>query len=366
MQTTVPFAVRRSPQLFLAVFCWAIGALSSGTPTAFCQTLVPAHLSPLAQSWATSDFDRQAVQQAIASIEKSMAVYRQHRQCFSCHHHAHPIMALSQIATRGFAVDQTNLNVQLDATLARTHQVLDRYQNGKSIGGGVDTTGYTLLALKARHEPPNATTQAMIDWLLNRNQKSVYWSGTETRPPTQTSNLTRAWLCIEAMHHYGTTEQQARIDERIAKLKNWILDTAAPTTEDQVSRLRALHAIGNATDAIANFADQLIAGQRNDGGWAQTSEMQSDAYATGSVLMALHQIAGVESDSDVYRRGIAYLRSTQRPDGTWHVTTRAQPIQEYFESGFPHGRDQFISITATCWSATAIALTFPCQEIATD
>jgi len=32
------------------------------------------------------------------------------------------------------------------------------------------------------------------------------------------------------------------------------------------------------------------------------------------------------------------------------------PIQPYFESGFPHGRDQFISAAATNWAATALAL----------
>ena len=34
-------------------------------------------------------------------------------------------------------------------------------------------------------------------------------------------------------------------------------------------------------------------------------------------------------------------------DGSWHVATRAKPFQTYFESAFPHGKDQFISITAS-------------------
>src|SRR5215813_1842677 len=48
--------------------------------------------------------------------------------------------------------------------------------------------------------------------------------------------------------------------------------------------------------------------------------------------------------------------STQLEDGSWYVRTRASPIQPYFESGFPHGRDQWISAAATNWATMALAL----------
>ena len=49
----------------------------------------------------------------------------------------------------------------------------------------------------------------------------------------------------------------------------------------------------------------------------------------------------------------------QRPDGSWHVRSRSKPFQTYFESGFPHGKDQFISMAATGWATTALALACP-------
>jgi hypothetical protein len=59
-------------------------------------------------------------------------------------------------------------------------------------------------------------------------------------------------------------------------------------------------------------------------------------------------------DSAAYRRGVDYLMRTQEGDGSWHVRTRAFSFQPYFESGFPHGHDQLISMAATAWSAIAL------------
>jgi hypothetical protein len=38
------------------------------------------------------------------------------------------------------------------------------------------------------------------------------------------------------------------------------------------------------------------------------------------------------------------------------VATRAMPIQPYFESGFPYGREQWISYSATAWADMALIL----------
>jgi hypothetical protein len=45
---------------------------------------------------------------------------------------------------------------------------------------------------------------------------------------------------------------------------------------------------------------------------------------------------------------------SREADGSWHVKTRAFGFQPYFESGFPHGNDQWISMAATAWSALAL------------
>jgi hypothetical protein len=104
---------------------------------------------------------------------------------------------------------------------------------------------------------------------------------------------------------------------------------------------------------------ELVRSQREDGGWGQTDAMDSDAYATGSALVALHQAGGLPTGDPVYQRGVAYLLKTQRDDGSWLVHTRSKPFQTYYESGFPHGKDQFISMAASAWATAALALACP-------
>jgi hypothetical protein len=56
---------------------------------------------------------------------------------------------------------------------------------------------------------------------------------------------------------------------------------------------------------------------------------------------------------------VDFGRDVQPIFKTYCVKRRALPIQPYFESGFPHGHDQFISAAATNWATTALALATP-------
>ena len=105
----------------------------------------------------------------------------------------------------------------------------------------------------------------------------------------------------------------------------------------------------------ADRVQQLVTKQRSDGGWGQTDNLASDAYATGEALWALHE-SGMTPSHAVYRRGVDYLLRTQRESGTWHVVTRALGFQPYFQSGFPYDHDQWISQAGTAMAT--IGLTF--------
>jgi hypothetical protein len=92
--------------------------------------------------------------------------------------------------------------------------------------------------------------------------------------------------------------------------------------------------------------------------------MSSDAYATGLALYAMSQ-AGLSATDAAYQRGLRYLLDTQAADGTWHVKTRALPIQPYFETGYPYDHDQWISAAGAAYATMAItaAVEVPRQAV---
>jgi squalene cyclase len=121
-------------------------------------------------------------------------------------------------------------------------------------------------------------------------------------------------------------------------------------------RLSGLTWAGAADHDFREAAKALLALQRSDGGWGGNPHMKSDAYATGVALTSLAESKALTPADRAYRRGTDYLLSTQFPDGSWYVRSRSIKFQPYFESGFPFGHDQWISIAATAWAAQAIAL----------
>lgn len=110
--------------------------------------------------------------------------------------------------------------------------------------------------------------------------------------------------------------------------------------------------------SMAPAAQSLAQAQRTDGGWSQLPTLESDAYATGQALVAL-QATGMKPTDPIYEGGAAFLLKTQLADGSWFVKSRVETFQPYFESGFPHGHDQWISAAGTSWAITALALTRP-------
>jgi len=68
---------------------------------------------------------------------------------------------------------------------------------------------------------------------------------------------------------------------------------------------------------------------------------------------------GPGNHAGTYQRGIKFLLATQHEDGSWHTKTRALSFQPYFDAGFPHGYDQWMSAAGTSWAAMALTLALP-------
>jgi hypothetical protein len=255
---------------------------------------------------------------------------------------------------------------QVDKTIAgeeRTHILKDMGTRVRplKLGTGIDPTlsVHVLAGLAAEDEPASRVTDALVHYLVLRQQKDGYWPQENYRPPDEASNFQFTALAIHGLRAYAPKGRKRELAGRIERARSWLQNTAPVDTTDRVFQLLGLGWAQADSETIKKVVTKLLAEQREDGGWAQLPTQASDAYATGLALYALNQGGGVAVEHPAYRRGALFLLRTQLADGSWFVPSRSFPVVEYSKSGFPHGRSQFISAAATCWATMALILTTP-------
>ncbi len=301
---------------------------------------------------------RDAVQRAVDLMQASSERFLSRRNsCVSCHHQLLPAMAFGMARERGLKVDETQLGRQLVAQIEGARENV-RYGSLELVYGGFNG-GKGLFALHA----------------LGYHEEEVVWP--EARFLRETQNFDGLWRSFgrAPMDEPCGIQQTAwaigglRLFPRIAKHHATIrsleramhvLRSETPLTVTQWNtQLLGLHWGGESSRQLQIHVQALLKRQRPDGGWAQLPTLESDAWATGQTLYALKQAGAVAPDYPAYQRGVDFLLKTQFEDGSWWVQTRAWPFQPHFDSGFPHGRDQWISIAGTAWATMALLSTMP-------
>jgi len=297
---------------------------------------------------------RTAITQGLKLLKQSGAVYIDKRKCFSCHHQTLPMMAAAAAGERGFPIDTKAIETQGKFAAAFFTRRIKKLERGERLPGGPYTAGYGLLALAAAKYKPDKTTDAMIAYLLKQQKEDGHWSIPSKRPPLEYTRFTSTALSLRGLQLFGRPKQKDEIARRIQKAVRWIISTEASDNEARTFALFGLHWAQAPQADIQKATASLLSSQREDGGWAQLPKMSSDAYATGQALTALLAADAIDVKSDAYRKGVSWLMNNRKTDGSWQVKTRSKPIQVYFESGFPHKKDQFISICATSWAVMAL------------
>lgn len=313
-------------------------------------------VSSRAAQAATPEAIHQAVDRSLPLLQKSLNEYPKHAPCFACHHQGAALFTLGLATKHGYTVEKKSVDDAVKHTATDLQRDIALYQKGQGQPGGVTRAGYALFALQSGGYTHDTITTAVTDFLLQRDRARGFWNAASHRPPSEQSSFTDTFIAIRALKSYADESHKEAVAERIGHAREWLEKTAPVDTEDRVFQLWGMQEAGTEKATLRKAAQALLMEQQKDGGWAQLPGTSSDAYATGTVLTALCLAGSLTTDDPAYQRGVQFLLNGQQPDGSWHVVTRSKPVQPYFESGFPHGKDQFISMSASSWATTALIL----------
>lgn len=305
---------------------------------------------------ATPAAIRAAVDRSLPLLQSIGQPFIRKTGCVSCHHNSLVTSAVVVARRHGYRVDEQAVSAERTQIADYLESWRERTLQNAAIAGAQDTVNYLLVGLAAAEHPADRATDAQAIWLLRRQLADGRWPVATLRPPIESNDIEVTAMAMRAVQLYLPAAARADGAKAIARARDWLIAARGQTTEERAFRLLGLAWADAGRELLASASRDLLAGQRADGGWSQEPDMESDAYATGQALAAVRESGVVAvSQEPALRRGVEFLLRTQLVDGSWLVRSRAVPIQAYFESGFPHGGDQWISAAGTAWAVRALA-----------
>jgi hypothetical protein len=298
---------------------------------------------------------REAVEKSVPLLLQGWRTWSEGRACGGCHHRLMIDRVAALAAQQGFpeAARLGDDERQFFSRNATTGEARLRQQSATPegvfasaigiLGDGSSGDALNLNTVLDLGVPRSPGLEARALLLARKQLADGSWRNGLPRVPILSSDVAITAAAARTIAAYAGSADEAEIRERVGRARRWLITTRPVTTDDKASRLLGLRWTDADDRSIERAAGLLKSEQHADGGWSQLDGVNSDAYATGMVLMALRRGVGLAGTDPAYRRGVDYLLKTQEADGSWLVPKRAAASNEYFESGFPHGKFQFIS-----------------------
>jgi len=275
-----------------------------------------------------------AIKSGVAFLQKDAVEWRRQKTCATCHHGVMTVWAMSEAKAHGYTVPAEGLKEVSAWTLEQRFKDLEKPRDARPGFNMVNTPalylGAMMQTLPKQDVVPASELQRIAGHLVKHQESDGAWKWTlappaNRFPPAFESDEVATILGLIALNdRSGASDPKgAEQAEARRKAEAWLAKTA-PTSTTQALAYRLV--LGSRGTKSPNSADieRLVGLQQKDGGWSQLPGLGSDAYATGQVLFALN-LAGVSRDRPEIQRGVAYLASAQRADGSWPMIPRAQP-----------------------------------------
>jgi hypothetical protein len=294
----------------------------------------PSSISP-----AEAQRVRQTVERSIGYLQAESAAWLNQRKCAACHHVAMPLWALNEAKSQGYAIDKQFVANTSRSLLGSREKLVaskifpcptdppDPRPQGRGLNMGLPFLAVAARSLPSLEEGQIKSLKLIAEEIVKKQQPDGSWEffATLRRPPINESEITDAAWIIMALE--GEMGPDAPESHRMALKRAiaWFAAAKLPhKQQEKVLKVLLANHTGESHDEMQATIDELFALQRNDGGWSQTAEMKSDAFATGETLYALSR-AGQTAERPAIKRAINFLLANQRPDGSWPMTSRSTP-----------------------------------------
>ena len=287
----------------------------------------------------------------------------------SCHQQTLPEVVFGLARVRGLELDASDLAHLLgahvgnwNASAEAARQLLEPQPDS------ANNLGWGLQGLHALGYAPDDLTEAMVRYLLLTQGTDGSWRTYDRRPPIQDGPLVGTALAARGVQLYSIPGREREAHEALVKARHWLAEASPQTHNERVFQLLGLSWTGESPAKLGHFVKTLLADQRADGGWAQLPGRDSDAWATGQALVALHQAGGLATSDVAYQRGIEFLLQTQFDDGSWWVRAALGHFNRTSTASFPTARTSGYrpparhgprSLCCSLWNRHASASPFP-------
>jgi len=319
---------------------------------------------PGANSSATPDQVHQAVDRSLKYLRSQSAEWLSTKKCAACHHAAFPLWAMNEAERHGYAIDKQFVVETFDNILGSREKMIAAKLLPEP-GTTPDTRpglnmGTLFMAFAARSLPTlsegqkQSLTSIPAD-IIKKQESDGSWKSVDDRTPIHEGpSIDTSWCVLVLENETGPDAPQEQ-RESLDKGKAWLnRTTPAATHQEKVfAAILALRSGKSRTEIQSQF-DELFALQQPDGGWRQTPEMPSDAYATGQTLYVL-SLAGFTAERPAIRRAVDFLVANQQPDGSWPMISRPNPGT----GGKPAKLLTPITCAAGSWATTGLVRLVP-------